>query len=304
MARKKILESKYYDSVLAGAATDSELEVVHWFNEPTEWITEEHTGTNSKEYLKKFEATRAKYEETLRSVEVQLEDEVSLKTFKWTINGLKDDVRIMRAIVNRAASELNREKTAKHCGIPVEKFYSRLTRLASFVIFVTGLVSGIYDLLDDSAPQWLTLVLFSIATVAGAVSSQLADRWAVRERRRRKLQKTVDQRDQIKTAKAFVDTLDFDESIIIAINRQRRLIAEKYHDSPKKAHKALEKLGRAIERKERKEDQSQQPRLVSQITPRILEEHAKRRRRIQRKLASEGLDDLEDTVIFCEDELE
>jgi hypothetical protein len=258
--------SFYYDRVLSGVSSTSaasfgseadletSVEYVHWLVEPTTWITAEHTGEDAKSYNRKWHEELRLFQESAGSVEAQISGHsIDFKTFKWSIRQLKDHVLIMRAIVDLAAAEVTAMKSRKIMRAPAEKFYSRVGTTASVLVFLCGVGSGIMELFD-AAPAWVVLLFFILSSVLTYGANVFAERWGARERRRRKLQKVVEQRGQIATAKTFIDAMDFDEMTVVAIMQQRARIHRKYRGD--RAKRELARLGRAVSRQRVKSNES------------------------------------------------
>jgi hypothetical protein len=192
------------------------VEIIHWYDEPTDWITTEETGADPKEYWHKWQDRNRDLEKQLEILNAHLhEGGLNYNMFKWQMRDIKDTVRVMRAISNLVENTVREMKTRKILGAPQEKFYARCTTGAGAVAFVVGIVSSALDLISvDSLPSWLSLFWFLLATGFTWLSATLAERWGGRERKIRKMQRITERKGIIEHAKAMIDILDFDEVML------------------------------------------------------------------------------------------
>jgi hypothetical protein len=283
-------KSKFYGEILTAGG---DLEIVHWLNEPTTWITAEHTGADVKGYWQKWNEESRLLQSCMQAVEEQMGGDISFKTFKWTMRQLKDHVLIMRAICNCAGNEAKALRSRKIMHAPAEKFYSRCAVGFSAIVFLCGIGTGILELLDSS-PSWLALFLFVLSSLSTYVGSWFAERWGVRERKLRKLQKIVEQRGVISSARVMIDAMDFDEETIIAIMKQRTHIENNYPEEHQGSE--LSSLGRAVAKMERKETLRNGVVLTrGTTTVKLSADAVSRRRHIEKMLATEDLDQLSES---------
>ncbi len=193
------------------------VEIIHWFNEPTDWITTEEIGADPKEYWQKWQDRNRELDKQLETINVHLHEGggVNYNMFKWQMRDIKDTVRVMRAISQRVEAVVCEMKTRKILGAPQEKFYARCTTGAGAVAFLVGIVSSALDLISvDSLPSWLSLFWFLLATAFTWLSATLAERWGGRERKIRKMQRITERKGIIEHARAMIDILDFDERML------------------------------------------------------------------------------------------
>jgi len=192
------------------------VEIIHWYDEPTDWITAEETGADSKEYWHKWQDRNRDLEKQLEILNAHLhEGNLNYKMFKWQMRDIKDTVRVMRAISKLVEDTVREMKTRKILGAPQEKFYARCTTGAGAVAFVVGIVSSSLDLISvDSLPSWLSLFWFLLATGFTWLSATLSERWGGRERKIRKMQRIIERKGIIEHARAMIDILDFDEGML------------------------------------------------------------------------------------------
>lgn len=237
-------KSRIYGEMLSAGTED--LEIVHWLNEPTGWITAEQTGENVKEYARRWREEHQAMQICMEGVEAQLSGNmIDFKTFLWTMRQVKDHVLILRAICDRAARDSQNYRSKKILRAPAEKFYSRSATGISIVIFLCGIGTGILEFFDES-PSWLVITFFIVSALSTYIANWFAERWGVRERKLRKLQKIIEQRGLISSARIMIDAMDFDESTIVAIMRQRTEIENSYEGTFRKTE--LDSLGRAVAR--------------------------------------------------------
>lgn len=193
------------------------VEIIYWFDEPTNWITIEETGADPKEYWQKWQDRNSELDKQLETINAHLHegDGVNYNMFKWQMCDIKNTVRVMRAISQCVETTVREMKTRKIMGAPQEKFYARCSTGAGAVAFIVGIVSSSLDLISvDSLPSWLSLFWFLVATAFTWLSATLAERWGGRERKIRKMQRILERKGIIEHARAMIDILDFDERML------------------------------------------------------------------------------------------
>lgn len=193
------------------------VEIIYWYDEPTDWITAEEIGEEPKEYWQKWQDRNRELDKQIETINAHLHEGggVNYNMFKWQMRDIKDTVRVMRAISQRVEAAVREMKTRKILGAPQEKFYARCSTGAGAVAFLVGIISSSLDLISvDSLPSWMSLFWFLLATAFTWLSATLAERWGGRERKIRKMQRITERKGIIDHARAMIDILDFDERML------------------------------------------------------------------------------------------